>query len=223
MNHSPEPGTRNREPRPRDGPLRVALTGGIATGKSHVRARFEALGVPTSDADVIARAVVTPGTPGFDEVVRTFGREILDRSGAIDRRRLGAIVFSDAARRKALEAIVHPAVRRATDEWFAALPPATPFAISDIPLLYETGRERDFDRVIVAAAAPETQAGRVQERDRLTEADARRRLAAQLPIDEKVRRADYVIRTEGTFEETDRQIREVFTALQDVAKARARR
>ena len=189
------------------------MTGGIATGKSYVRARFEALGVPTSDADVIARAVVAPGTPGFEEVVRTFGREILDGSGAIDRKRLGAIVFADPSKRQALEAIVHPAVRAATDAWFASLPPETPFAISDIPLLYETGRDRDFDRVIVVAASPETQMRRVVERDRLTEPEARQRLAAQLPIDEKVTRADYVIRTEGSFEDTNQQVRSVFDAL----------
>lgn len=169
--------------------------------------------MPTSDADVIARAVVAPGTPGFEEVVRTFGREILDGSGAIDRKRLGAIVFAEPSKRKALEAIVHPAVRKATDEWFAGLPADTPFAISDIPLLYETGRDRDFDKVIVVAALPDTQLRRVVERDRLTEPEARQRLAAQLPIDEKVRRADYVVRTEGSFEETDRQVRAVFHAL----------
>ncbi len=219
MNKNPEPGTRNPEPRERGRPLRVALTGGIATGKSYVRARFEELGVPTSDADVIARAVVAPGTPGFEEVVRTFGREILDPSGAIDRKRLGGIVFADPAKRKALEAIVHPAVRRATDEWFAGLPAGTPFAISDIPLLYETGRDRDFDRVIVVAAPPETQVRRVMERDHLAEAASRQRLAAQLPIDEKVRRADYVIRTEGSFDETDRQVRHVFDVLTRQARA----
>ena len=219
MNHNPEPGTGNPEPRRRKRPLRVALTGGIATGKSYVRARLEALGVPASDADAMARAAVAPGTPGLEEVVRTFGRGILDPSGAIDRKRLAAIVFADPAKRLALEAIVHPAVRRATDGWFAALPADTPFAVSDIPLLYETGRERDFDAVVVVAARPETQVRRVLERDHLTEAEARQRLAAQLPIDEKARRADYVIRTEDSFGETDRQVREVFDALHARANA----
>ena len=217
MNENLDFGTRNPQPGRR--PLRVALTGGIATGKSHVRARLEALGVPTSDADVLARAVVAPGTPGFEEVVRAFGRDILDGSGEIDRRKLGAIVFSDPARRRTLEAVVHPAVRSATDEWFAGLPEGTPFAVADIPLLYEIGRDRDFDTVIVTAVDPDTQVRRVVHRDRLTEAEAQQRVAAQMPIEDKVKRADYVIRTGGTIEDTDRQVRDVFDALMAVSRA----
>jgi dephospho-CoA kinase len=192
---------------------RVALTGGIATGKSYVRERFERLGVPTSDADTFARAVVAPGTDGLAEVVRAFGPGILDSEGALDRRRLAAIVFQEAERRKELEAIVHPAVRRATDAWFKHLEPTVQFAIADIPLLYETGRDRDFDAVIVTACVPATQLARLVARDGLAESEARLRIAAQLPIEEKIRRADYVIRTDGSFEETDRQVNEVFDKL----------
>jgi dephospho-CoA kinase len=179
-----------------------------------VRSRFEALGVPTIDADVLAREVVAPGSPGLKAVIREFGSEILDASGALDRKRLGAIVFASPARRRALEEIIHPAVRRATDAWFAALDPATPFAIADIPLLYETGRDEDFDRVVVTACEPEEQVRRIMSRDRLGEAEARQRLAAQLPIAEKVSRADFVIRTDGTHAETGRQVREVYDLLQ---------
>lgn len=195
-------------------PLRVALTGGIATGKSYVRARLENLGVPTIDADRLARDVVAPGTPGLDAIVRAFGPTVLDASGALDRKKLGAVVFADAARRRRLEEIVHPEVRRATDAWFAQLEESVGFAVADIPLLYETGRDRDFERVIVAACDPETQVQRVMARDGFTEAEARQRIAAQLPIEEKVRRADYVISTDGPFQETDRQVRDVFAALQ---------
>jgi dephospho-CoA kinase len=194
-------------------PLRVALTGGIATGKSYVRARFEQLGVPTSDADVFARAVVAPGTDGLADVVRAFGEQVLDARGELDRRKLGALVFTDADRRKVLEGLIHPAVRRATDGWYEHLEPSTPFAVADIPLLYETGRDRDFDKVIVIACDPATQLRRVIERDQLAEADARLRIAAQLPIEEKIRRADYVIRTDGTFEDTDRQVKSVYDAI----------
>jgi dephospho-CoA kinase len=204
---------------PTDRPLRVSLTGGIATGKSYVRARFEALGVPTSDADTFARAVVAPGTTGLADLVRVFGPAVLDTAGALDRKKLAAIVFSDADRRRVLEEIIHPAVRRATDAWYAHLEPSTPFAISDIPLLYETGRDVDFDQVIVTACDPATQLPRVMERDRLTETEARQRIAAQLPIEEKMRRADYVIRTEGPHEETDRQVNEVRSALRSLADA----
>ena len=193
---------------------RVALTGGIATGKSHVRERFERLGVPTIDSDRLARDAVAPGSPGLAAVVERFGRGVLDSSGALDRHKLAEIVFADEQARKTLESIIHPEVRRVTNAWFASLDPARhPYAIADIPLLYEVNRDRDFDVVIVAAADPDTQIRRVMHRDGLSEAEARQRLAAQWPIDEKVRRADYVIRTEGPQEDTDRQIRQVWEAL----------
>lgn len=193
---------------------RVALTGGIATGKSHVRSRFEALGVPTIDADVLAREAVAAGTAGLAAVVSRFGPDVLDSAGALDRRKLGAIVFADAAARRDLERIVHPYVRRAMDDWFESLDGRrVAFAIADIPLLYETGRDAAFDRVVVAACQAETQLRRLMARNQLSEAEARQRIAAQLPIGDKVRRADYVIRTDGTFEETDRQVRDVAAAL----------
>ncbi len=193
---------------------RIALTGGIATGKSDVRSRFEALGVPTIDSDVLARDAVAPGTPVLAAVVSRFGPAILTADGALDRQRLGTIVFADPEARTLLEAIVHPEVRRATELWFASLDPARhAFAIADIPLLYEVGRDRDFDAVIVAACDSEAQLRRMMERDGLSESEARQRLAAQLPIEEKVRRADYVIRTDGTFEATDLQVRGVYARL----------
>jgi dephospho-CoA kinase len=192
---------------------RIALTGGIATGKSHVLGQFEKLGVPTIDADVLARQAVEPGTPGLAAVVERFGPGVLDSQGALDRTRLGAIVFADRRARADLEAIVHPAVRAAIDIWFASLPAGTPFAVADIPLLYETGRDKDFDVVIVAAADPEEQVRRVMKRDVLSEADARARLAAQLPIADKAARADYVVRTGGAFADTAAQVRAVYDLL----------
>ena len=193
---------------------RVALTGGIATGKSHVRALFEQLGVPTVDADILARDAVAPGTPGLAAAIERFGPDIVDSRGLLDRRKLASIVFSDAAARRDLEQIVHPAVRQATSAFFDALAgSAHPFAIADIPLLFETGRHNDFDAVIVTACSPATQLRRIVDRDAATELDARRRIEAQLPIAEKVHRADYVINTEGTFEDTERQVRAVWSAL----------
>ena len=193
---------------------RVALTGGIATGKSHVRAEFERLGVPTIDADTLARDVVADGTPELDAVIARFGKGVLDQAGALDRRKLGSIVFSDPVARRDLEAIIHPAVRDAIDSWFASLGDRAPgFAVADIPLLYETGRHREFDVVIVTACDPATQLTRIVGRDGITEAEAQARIAAQLPINEKVRRADYVIHTDGSFEETNRQVRGVFDRL----------
>ena len=194
---------------------RVALTGGIATGKSHVRAWFEKLGVPTIDADTLAREAVAVGTPGLAAVVDRFGRDVLAPSGALDRQKLASVVFMDPGARRDLEAIIHPQVQRATDAWFDSLDPARySVAIADIPLLYEVGRERDFDAVIVTAVDPETQVRRVIDRDGASEEDARLRLAAQLPIDEKVKRADFVIRTDGTVEQTQEQVRSVLDQLQ---------
>lgn len=193
---------------------RVALTGGIATGKSHVRARLEQAGVATIDSDVLARQAVAPGTRGLAAVAARFGAEVITPDGALDRGRLAAIVFADTKARRDLEAIIHPDVRRATDEWFAALDASRhPFAVADIPLLFEVGRDRDFDVVIVVACDPEAQVGRVMQRDRLTETAARQRLAAQLPITEKVRRADFVITTDAGYDQTDRQVDEVLGAL----------
>lgn len=193
---------------------RIALTGGIATGKTYVRQQFEKLGVPTSDADTLARQVVAPGTERLAAVVQAFGPGMLDPSGALDRKKLAGVVFSNEDARRRLEAIVHPAVQRATDEWFASLEGGRhPFAIADIPLLYEVERDRDFDTVIVVASDPAVQLRRVMERDNLTEAEARQRVGAQLPIGEKVRRADFVIRTDGSFDETDRQAVDVFERL----------
>jgi dephospho-CoA kinase len=193
--------------------LRIALTGGIGTGKSYVRARFEKLGAPTIDSDVLAREVVAPGTSGLADVVRRFGDGVLDPNGALDRKLLASIVFADDAARRDLEAIVHPRIRAAIDRWFLSLNDTVRVAIADIPLLYETGREGEFDAVIVVAADPETQVQRVMHRDGLSETDARARLAAQLPIGEKVGRADYVIRTDGTHADTDRQVKDIHALL----------
>ena len=193
--------------------FRVALTGGIATGKSYCLERFAALGASTIDADALAREVVTTGTRGLTAVVSAFGEGVLAADGSLDRPALGRIVFGDAKARATLEAIVHPEVYRRIREWFANLPSGTRVAIADIPLVFETGHNHDFDAVVVAACAPETQLRRVIDRDRLSDADARARIAAQWPIEEKVRRATHVIWTDRGFAETDRQVHVTYDGL----------
>ena len=194
--------------------MRVAgLTGGIATGKSYCLGRFAALGARVIDADRLAREVVAPGTPGLVAVAARFGASILRSDGTLDRAALGRIVFADRTAREDLEAIVHPEVYRRIREWAQALPAGTPLAVADVPLLFETGRAREFDVVIVCACEPEEQVRRIQVRDGLSEADARARLAAQWPIADKIARADYVIRTDGSHEETARQVEAVWRAL----------
>jgi dephospho-CoA kinase len=196
--------------------VQAALTGGIATGKSYCLARFAALGVPTIDADKLARLAVAPGSSGLAAVVARFGAAMLRDDGTLDRAALARIIFADRVARADLEAIVHPDVYRRIREWFAQLPLATTVAVADIPLLFETGHEFDFDAVIVAACSPDEQLRRLMTRDGLAESDARARLAAQFPIDEKVRRARYVIRTDGDFAETDAEVAAVLTQLRSL-------
>ena len=193
--------------------VRVALTGGIATGKSYCLTRFAELGAPVIDADRLARDAVAPGTRGLADVVRRFGAPVLRPDGLLDRPALGRIVFNDRAARGDLEAIIHPEIYRRIGEWFAARGPGTRLAIADIPLLFETGHNHDFDRVIVTACDPAEQRRRLVSRDGLTDAEARARLEAQWPIDEKAARADYVIRTDGTVADTDAQVRTIYELL----------
>jgi dephospho-CoA kinase len=197
---------------------RVALTGGIATGKSHVRARFEARGIPTIDADTLAREAVAPGSAGLREVVRRFGTDVCEADGTLNRKKLGAIVFANADARRDLEHIVHPYVREMMDKWFASLDPSRiRFAVADIPLLFEGHRESDFDIVIVAACDPVTQLHRLMTRDGLTAEDARQRISSQWPLENKIAKADYVVRTDGTFGDTQREVDDVVNQLQSAA------
>ena len=203
--------------------LRVALTGGIATGKSYVRARVAGHGIPTLDADTLARDAVAPGSSGFSDVVARFGEAVVAPDGSLDRKALGAVVFADPRARADLEAIVHPRVREATATWLDRLAIAgESLAIVDIPLLFETGRDRDFDRVIVTSCPRSQQVTRVVERDGLTPAQAEARIDAQLPTDDKVRRADFVIDTGGTFGDTNRQVDRVVEKLLELAAAAGR-
>src|SRR5215831_2108518 len=182
--------------------LRVVLTGGIATGKSYCLGRFADLGAATIDADVLAREAVAAGSPGLKAVAERFGAGVLAPDGSLDRAALGRVVFSDPKARAALEAIVHPEVYRRIGEWFVNLPSSQAVAIADIPLLFETGHQHDFDEVIVCACDPEEQVRRVVARDGLSDSAARARLSAQWPIAEKVARASHVIWTDRGFAET---------------------
>jgi dephospho-CoA kinase len=192
---------------------RVALTGGIASGKSHVLRSLARRGVPTTDADRLAHDVLAASSPAVAAVRARFGKEVVDDQGGVDRRALGSIVFSDPDARRALEEIVHPAVYEAIDRWFASLPAGTSSAVADIPLLYETGHDSEFDVVVVAACPPEEQLRRVMARDRLSNDEASARIASQWQLDEKVRRADHVIWTTGSVEETERQIDSVLEEI----------
>jgi dephospho-CoA kinase len=197
--------------KPAERARRVALTGGIATGKSHCLGVFKRLGAPVIDADQVARDVVAPGTEGLTAVVKQFGRSVLLPGGQLNRAALGMVIFADPAARQQLEDIIHPRVYAAIERWFAAL--TAPLGIADIPLLFETSREDDFDVVVVAACRPDQQLARLMARTHLSKDDARIRIAAQLPLADKVARADYVIDTGGTIEQTETRTKAVWKKL----------
>lgn len=194
---------------------KIALTGGIATGKSYVAGRFREAGVPIVDADLLAREVVLPGTPALAAIRKRFGPDAVRRDGTMDRIRVGQIIFKDKRARLDLEAIIHPAVVKAINDFFNALPKRTPFAVADIPLVFETNREKDFDAIIVVACPRDMQLQRLMERNKLSKEDAEKRIAAQLPIDQKVKKATYVISNDGTFEQTDAQVDALIASLKD--------
>lgn len=203
--------------------LLVGLTGGIASGKSTVSHQLVALGCRLVDADVLAREVVAPETPAWRAIVEAFGAGVLQPDGQLDRKRLGAIVFADAARRRTLEAITHPAIaarRQAILEAWTA-EGFTGLVVQDTPLLIEIGAAPSVDRVLVVYAAPEVQIERLMRRDGLDRAEAERRIGTQMPLAAKVRHAHYVVDSSGTHEETAAQVRAVHAAL--VAEHRARR
>lgn len=195
--------------------LKVAVTGGIGTGKSVVLSEFAGCGAPVIDADVLVHDALLAGSPAVPDIRSRFGDAVITALGDVDRARLGAIVFQDRQARLELEAILHPVVYRAIEAWMRAQEASgAPFAVAEIPLLYETGREGDFDCVVVTACDGEEQVRRAVGRSGSSDADARRRIAAQWPLADKVLRADFVIATDGTVEETRRQARSVWEALQ---------
>jgi dephospho-CoA kinase len=195
--------------------LKVGLTGGIASGKSYVTGRLKELGCEVTDADLIARRVVEPGQPAYHDVIREFGAGILDADGALDRAKLGAIVFADSARRARLNAIVHPRVIAAQDEWLAEVGRRDPRAVAvvDAALMIEAGAHRRFDKLIVVYCEPELQLARLMARDGLSREEALRRINAQMPASEKLKYADYTINTSSGFEDTRRQVEAIYERL----------
>lgn len=188
--------------------LRVGLTGGIASGKTTVASIFSELGAYVIDADRIAHRMLEPGGRAVEAVADRFGSDLLDDDGGIDRETLGRLVFADPDARRALEAIVHPAVREEMDrlvEIHRQSEVGSPVAIVDAALLVETGRHRMLDRLIVLRCGREAQLRRIAERGGLTREEAEARIDAQAPLAEKLAVADYVIDTETDLDETRRQ------------------
>jgi dephospho-CoA kinase len=185
----------------------VGLTGGIASGKSFVAEILTSYGAVIIDADTLSREVVEPGEPAYHAVIRTFGEGILRADGSLDRKALGKIVFSDAAARRVLEEIIHPAVaeraaRRLAEERLKG----TPVVFYVVPLLFEVGLASMMNEIWVVSVDGEAQLARLMKRDGIDREEALRKVAAQMPMDEKVARAGVVIDNSGTPDETERRV-----------------
>jgi dephospho-CoA kinase len=200
--------------------LRVGLTGGIASGKSTVASLLRDYEYPVLDADSIARELLEPGQDAYQEVLREFGDGILARGGAVDRAKLGALVFSDEQKRLRLNQILHPRIQKVVREWFAALdrPGGPDLAFEDAALILESGARKNFDCVVVCWCRPEQQIERLQERG-LSAADAQLRIAAQMPMQEKRSLADEEIDCSASVEQTQRQVKAVLAKLKQKAAA----
>lgn len=192
--------------------LIIGLTGSIGTGKSMISKQFQALHIPVVDADLIAREVVEPGAPAFKEIVTTFGENILQADGTLDRKQLGAIVFQNEEKRQQLNAIIHPAIRkemlRQRDLWVEG---GASCVVLDIPLLYESKLEHFVDKIIVVSTEPDVQLVRIMKRDQCTEKEALDRIRSQIPVAEKEKLADAVIDNNGTREQSVAQLQSILT------------
>jgi len=199
--------------------LKVGLTGSIAVGKSYVVSVLAELGCMTFDADKIAHSVMEPGRPAYEDITREFGPEVLAPDGTIDRQKLGSVVFADEARRKRLNAIVHPRVFEEQNRLLLAAEATDPdgIAIIDAALMIESGGYKRFDKVIVVHCDRETQIARLMQRNHIARDDAERRIAAQMSSEEKLRFADFEIDTSGTQEDTRNRVVALQSRLRELA------
>jgi len=192
----------------------LGLTGGIGSGKSTVARMLRELGAVIIDADQLARQAVARNSPGLQAVVERFGPDLLTADGDLDRPQLGALVFKDPQARRALEAIVHPRVAQLAQEGIAAAAASeAPLVVYDVPLLYENGLDAGLETIAVVNVSPATQRQRVAGRDNLLQQQIEDRIAAQMPLAEKVARAHYVIDNDGPLEATRAQVQALFERL----------
>jgi dephospho-CoA kinase len=198
--------------------LKVGLTGGIASGKSEVTRRLAAQGAVIIDADLIAREVVEPGTEGLAEVIGMFGSKVLRHDGTLDRNKLGEIVFSDAALRTKLNAIVHPRVGERIRELERATPPGA-IVVEDIPLIAESDMADFYDLVVVVDVSPRVQAERLLRERGMTQEQATARMAAQASREQRLAIATIVVDNSGSLAELDREVGELWAELRHRAIA----
>ncbi len=198
--------------------LIVGLTGGIASGKSTVSKVLKEEGAYLIDADQIARELVQPHTPSWQALVETFGEEILQKDGSVCRKKLAAIVFSNPEKRKRLNQLLHPRIKAEIKQRMKAVGQREPDAIVvvDAALLVETGDYREMDCLILVYSTEAQQIERLRERDGMNREEARRIVSAQMPIEEKLKVADFVIRNERSLEEVKRKAQEIFERLKQL-------
>jgi len=201
--------------------VKIGLTGSIAVGKTTVCEMFRELGCHILDADHAAREVVAPGTPGLAKIAKEFGESILQPDGSLDRQKMGSLVFADESKRLLLNSIVHPLVIEYQTLWIEGIEAKEPdsIAIVDAALMIESGGYKRFDALIVIWCEPDVQLKRLMERDEISEADAERRIAAQMPQEEKKGFADYLIDTTDGIVSTRRQVTAVFEKLKGIELA----
>ena len=194
--------------------LKVGLTGGIACGKTVVRRRLEERGIPTLDADAVVHRLLQSGTDVTRQIAESFGAAVIASDGSVDRKALGAIVFTDEEARRKLNAVVHPGVRREVERFFEEREKASdPVAVVDAALMIETGSYRRYDLLVVVHCLPELQHERLMARDGLSREDALRRIRSQMPIEEKRPFADFLVDTSGSIEETLKQADDLASQL----------
>jgi len=205
--------------------LIVGLTGGVASGKTAVSEVLKEEGAYIIDADQIARELVQPHGPAWNELVRTFGREILQGDGSIDRKKLADRVFVDPNQRKLLNQILHPLITGEMDRMAREIGQKNPEAIVviDAPLLIEVGYHRRVDKLMVVTSTQAEQIERLKVRDGINSEEALRVLSSQMPVEEKVKLADFVIRNEGSLAEVRERAKEVFRELKKIALQRDER
>lgn len=197
----------------------VGVTGGIATGKSAVVEQFRQLGAAVISADELAREIVRPGEEALAQLVARFGQDILQADGTLDRKALAEIIFADPAARQDLNQITHPAIARLAAARIASLQrQGEALVIYEAPLLFEAGAESRVDRVLVVTAPAEVQRRRLMARDGLDDQAAQARITAQMPLADKVRRADFVVENAGSIDELATQVRELYGRLLMLAR-----
>jgi dephospho-CoA kinase len=205
--------------------LIVGLTGGVASGKTTVSKILSEEGAYLIDADLIARELVQPHTPTWRELIRVFGKKILDKDGSIHRKKLAAVVFSDPQQRNVLNQIIQPRIKEVMDRRVREIGQKDPGAIVviDAALLVERGDHREMDKVIVVTSTERQQIERLKGRDGTSEEEARRILSSQMSLEEKLKVADFVIHNEGSLKETRRMTKEVFQELKRIALQKGER